>query len=216
MMTLQSSGSPSISGQSVTFTVTVKASAAGSGTPTGTVTLKSGGTVLGSGPLSEGQFSASSTALPAGADTVSAVYSGDGHFQPHTVSMTQQVTDFQISATALSPASVAAGASATSTVTISPVNGFDVTGVTVACSVAPSAAQPATCSLVSTGAGAYTLTVNTVGPSAALQPARRLTSSVGWMAGARPDRSGDAAGHGRHGQTEPQEDAGRLPGPPGA
>ncbi len=183
MMTLQSSGSPSISGQSVTFTVTVNASAPGSGTPTGTVTLKSGGTVLGSGPLSEGQFSASSTALPAGADTVSAVYSGDGHFQPHTVSMTQQVTDFQISATALSPASVAAGASATSTVTISPVNGFDVTGVTVACSVAPSAAQPATCSLVSTGAGAYTLTVNTVGPSAALQPpAGSLRQSGGWLA----------------------------------
>lgn len=172
MMTLTSSESPSISGQSVTFTVTVNASTPGSGNPTGTVTLTSGGNVIGSGTLSNGQFSTSSATLADGADQVTAAYSGDSHFQPHSMSITQQVTDFQITALALNPPSVSPSGSATSTITVTPINGFNVSGVTLSCSVSPTPKQPATCSIggmqVSGGLGTATLTVSTVGPSSAM------------------------------------------------
>ncbi len=82
---------PSNYGQSVTFTTTVTPSLTGMPAPTGTVTLKNGTTVLGSGTLVSGSFSASTSALPAGTDTISASYSGDSNFQPHTVSVTQTV-----------------------------------------------------------------------------------------------------------------------------
>jgi len=189
-MTLSSSGSPSISGQSVTFTVTVKASVAESGTPTGTVKLQNGNTVLGSGTLSADQVMITTSALPVGTDTVSAVYLGDSNFQAHTVSITQQVNaapDFQISASALSPSTVTPPGSATSTITLTPLNGMNVTEVTLTCSVAPSPSHPATCAIgtmsVSGGTGTATLTINTVGPTAALsQPVGLHRQSGGLLA----------------------------------
>jgi hypothetical protein len=273
MITLATSGSPSIYGQQVTFTATVNASTPGSGTPTGTVQLEYGNTVLGSGSLSAGdQVMVSTSVLPVGTDTVSAVYSGDSHFRPHTVTVTQVVQkagtstavvpsanpagpnapvtftitvasntsgtptgsvtlfdgttqlggatlsggtagvsaqlavgnhsitatytgdsnftgstspvvnevigspDFQISASAPSPSTVTPPGSATSTVTITPRNGFDVTGVTLACSVSGGGSPAPTCSIstmnVSGGTGSSTLTIKTTGNSAAmLQPA---------------------------------------------
>jgi hypothetical protein len=91
LMTLTSSSNPSSYGQTVTFTASVTASVAGSGTPTGTVTLQSGSTVIGSGPLSGNSFAAGTSVLPEGSDTVSATYSGNSTFQPHTVSIMQVV-----------------------------------------------------------------------------------------------------------------------------
>ena len=49
---LASSVSPSVFGQSVTFTATVSVSSPGAGTPTGAVTFKDGSTTLGAGTLS--------------------------------------------------------------------------------------------------------------------------------------------------------------------
>ncbi|HUO25660.1 MAG TPA: FG-GAP-like repeat-containing protein [Candidatus Aquilonibacter sp.] len=186
-MTLHTSGSPSISGDDVTFTATVGASVPQAGSPTGTVTIMSGGTVLGSGSLSGGRFDVSTTALAVGADKVTAVYAGNGHFQEHTVSMTQQVTSFQISTSALSPSTVSAGGSATATVMITPVNGFDPSSVTLTCSVSPTPSKPATCSIggisVAGGMGTATLTVSTVGTSASLtHPAGMGRQPQGWLA----------------------------------
>jgi ankyrin repeat protein len=182
-MTLTSSGSPSVFGQSVTFTVTVNASVPGSPSPTGTVTLTSGSNVIGSGPLSNGQFSASSSTLVAGADQVTAAYSGDSNFQPHSMSITQQVTNFTVSAGTLTPSSVTPSGSATSTITVTPLNGFNVSGVTLTCSVSPTTKQPATCSIgamtVNGGIGTAALTVNTVGPSAALMAPAVLNRQSG-------------------------------------
>lgn len=79
------SPSTAFSGQSVTLTATV-APTSGSGTPTGTVTFYLGyqsptneGTSLGSGTLSGGTASISTTALPTGTDSVTAVYGGDAN-----------------------------------------------------------------------------------------------------------------------------------------
>jgi len=89
--------------------------------------------------------------------------------------------DFTLNATALTPATVSAGSSATSTVSVAPLNGF--TGsVALSCSVTPVVASPPTCAFVpasipggtgnsaltvnttaTTPAGGYTVTVNGVG-----------------------------------------------------
>jgi hypothetical protein len=90
-MNIASSSNPSVYGQSVTFTTTVAASVSQVNAPTGTVTLKNGTTVLGSGPLMGGSFSTSTTSLPKGTDSLSAIYSGDANFQAHTVTVTQTV-----------------------------------------------------------------------------------------------------------------------------
>jgi hypothetical protein len=72
-LTLSSSASPSVSGQSVTFTASVASTA--TGTPTGTVAFYSGATFLGRSTLnSSGQATFATTGLAAGQDTVKAVY----------------------------------------------------------------------------------------------------------------------------------------------
>jgi hypothetical protein len=72
------------------------------------------------------------------------------------------VPDFTLSATALSPASVAPGGSATSTLTITPLNGYTGT-VNLTCAVTGSGSPLPACSLNSS-----TITVTTTGASAAL------------------------------------------------
>src|SRR5581483_1482472 len=91
--------------------------------------------------------------------------------------------DFMLSATALSPASIAAGNSATSTVTITATNGF--TGaVTFVCGVTPALASPPACSFnpaTVNGSGASTLTVSTTSstPRASLRHALPLYAA--WL-----------------------------------
>lgn len=75
---------------------------------------------------------------------------------------------FSLAATALSPASVNPGGSATSTVTVSSTNGFTGT-VTLACAVSPSVAHGPTCSGSATPGTPGTLTVSTTAASALLQ-----------------------------------------------
>jgi hypothetical protein len=72
-VTLSSSLNPSTVGKSVTFTAIVPSSA------TGTVTFYSGSTSLGTGTLSGGRVTLSTTALPAGSDSITAVYAGDSN-----------------------------------------------------------------------------------------------------------------------------------------
>jgi FG-GAP-like repeat len=98
------------------------------------------------------------------------------------------VQDFGIAATPLSPATMAAGDSATSTITITSLQGFNGS-VDLSCSAITPAATPApSCSFspssVTGGAGTATLTVSTTaahvvsGTSAALRPFR----GSGWAA----------------------------------
>src|SRR5882724_859724 len=77
--------------------------------------------------------------------------------------------DFTLNATALTPASVAAGGSATSTVTVAPLNGF-TSNVALSCTVTPALTSPPTCAFVPTpitsGSGTSALTVNTTATTA--------------------------------------------------
>ncbi|MGA6983660.1 MAG: FG-GAP-like repeat-containing protein [Candidatus Sulfotelmatobacter sp.] len=90
-MSTVSSGNPSSFGQSITFTTTIAASVPSGAAPSGTVTLSTGSSVLGSGDLVNGAFAFSTSALPVGVDSISAVYSGHSNYQPHTISLTQTV-----------------------------------------------------------------------------------------------------------------------------
>jgi len=77
-----SANSTSVFGRRVTFTVTVGALAPGAGTPTGTVQLQVDGHNLG-GQLTldaNANASLSTSALPVGGHSITAVYSGDSHY----------------------------------------------------------------------------------------------------------------------------------------
>jgi uncharacterized repeat protein (TIGR01451 family) len=74
---LTSSANPALFGQSIVFTATVNCS---SSAPTGTVTFKKFSTILGTGTLGTGGTATFTTStLPVGRQTITAVYSGDGN-----------------------------------------------------------------------------------------------------------------------------------------
>jgi len=86
------------------------------------------------------------------------------------VTATFQVPSFTITATPLSPSSVSPGGSATSTVTIAPSGGFDVTSLTLSCAVTPAGSLVPGCKLGAISGDKSTLTVSTTPVSAALAP----------------------------------------------
>ena len=116
---LTSSQNPSTLGQSVTFTATVSSTA--SGTPSGTVTFKDGATALGTGTLSGGTATYSTSSLAKGAHTITAVYGGDTNFTGSTSSgLTQTVNQgATTTAVAAAPNPSTLGQSVTFTATVS-------------------------------------------------------------------------------------------------
>ena len=89
-----SSGNPSVSGQSVTFTATVTANAPGSGVPTGTVTFLDGSTTLGTGTLDgSGIATFSTSGLTVGSHSITTSYGGDTDFTASTSSVITQIVN---------------------------------------------------------------------------------------------------------------------------
>ncbi|HLZ70038.1 MAG TPA: Ig-like domain-containing protein [Dehalococcoidia bacterium] len=90
---LSTSGSPSLFGQTVTFTATVTPVAPGAGTPTGSVSFSDGTTPLGTGTVANGVATFTTSTLTAGSHPITAVYNGDASFAGSTSSaLTQQIT----------------------------------------------------------------------------------------------------------------------------
>jgi hypothetical protein len=79
---LAASVNPSVFGQAVTFTATV--TSATPGTITGTVTFKNGAVVLGTGAVSGGHATFSTSGLTVGIHSMSAIYSGNATFATST------------------------------------------------------------------------------------------------------------------------------------
>ena len=71
-------------GASITFTATVTPAAGSSGAPTGTVHFFNGTASLGTGTVTAGVATLTTTTLPAGSDSITAVYSGDTNFSGST------------------------------------------------------------------------------------------------------------------------------------
>ena len=128
------------------------------------------------------------SATPVG--TSSVTLTGTSGLLSHSTTVGLTVTaapvpDFTVTATALSPASVAAGGTATSTVTIAPVNGFN-SAVNLTCAVTPVVNRAPTCSFVPTsvagGSGTSTLTVSTrAATTSALTPRSRGIFYAMWL-----------------------------------
>ncbi len=116
--------SPTVFGQSITFTATVTASAPGAGTPTGTVTFKDGATTIGTGPLAGGIATLTTSTLPVGSGhSITATYGGDTNFLaspastavPYTVN--QAATTTALGAAPTSPSVFGQSVTFTATVT---------------------------------------------------------------------------------------------------
>jgi autotransporter-associated beta strand protein len=82
--TVTGTPNPSVVGQPVILQATVAAQSPGSGTPTGTVTFFSGSTNLGQANLAIGVATLTTTTLPAGTSSITAVYSNDTNFTAST------------------------------------------------------------------------------------------------------------------------------------
>jgi hypothetical protein len=90
--TLTSSPNPSTYGQAVTFTAMVTASVGAP--PDGeTVTFKKGTTVLGTGTLSSGSASFTTSTLPVGTSYIKAVYGGDSNVAGSRSNVVSQVVN---------------------------------------------------------------------------------------------------------------------------
>jgi hypothetical protein len=82
-----------VTGQSVVFTATLAAVAPGAGTPSGTVTFLDGNVPLGTATVGGGGTATFSTSFAAvGSHTITAVYSGDGHFTGSSQAVTEQIS----------------------------------------------------------------------------------------------------------------------------
>jgi hypothetical protein len=89
-ITLSSAPNPSTYGQEVTFTAVL--TTGGGAPPDGeTVTFKKGTTVLGTGSLSGGSASFTTSSLPVGNNYIKAVYGGDLEFGAGTSNLLKQV-----------------------------------------------------------------------------------------------------------------------------
>jgi trimeric autotransporter adhesin len=121
--TLTASKTSIIFGQPVTFTATVTSTTPGAGTPTGAVNFVNGTTIVGTGNLTNGVATLTTSALPIGANAVTAVYSGGTGFSPSTstaatVTVTQESTTTTLTS---SPNPSAVGQTVTLTATVAAV-----------------------------------------------------------------------------------------------
>jgi len=90
--TLTSNPNPSSFGQTVTFTATVT-SKVGAPPDGETVTFRKGSKALGTGSLSGGSATFTTSTLPVGSDLITAVYGGDSNFLGSTSKALKQVVD---------------------------------------------------------------------------------------------------------------------------
>jgi hypothetical protein len=99
-ITLTTNVNPALAGQPITYTAVV--APAGLGTPSGTVAFDMGGASFSTQTLAPGSATAiaATAALPTGADSITAAYSGSANFGGSTSStMPQVVEDFSITLT---------------------------------------------------------------------------------------------------------------------
>ena len=122
---LVTSSNPSVFGQTVTLTATVSAVAPATGTPTGTVTFLDGGSLVGTGTLSGGIATFTTSALTVGSHTITSNCGGDANFNGSTGTLTgnPQVVNQANSSTAVTSSQNPSGLGqpATFTATVSAV-----------------------------------------------------------------------------------------------
>jgi trimeric autotransporter adhesin len=164
-------------GQAINFTVTVTPTSAPPATyeqnPTGSVTFYNGMTVVGVGTLAP-SIGNSSTAsltiatLPAGQDTITAVYAGDSYFAPGTSNaVTVTVQDFAIVPTNPNPSNltIVKGNSGQAQFLVSGLGGYN-NKIQLVCNVLPQddmACTPSPVQVTPTATVTYTVQTYTTG-----------------------------------------------------
>jgi hypothetical protein len=141
MTAVTSSLNPSGQGQSVTFTATVTGPSGNPTAPTGIVAFMDGSTTLGTGSLSgSAQATYNTSSLSTGSHSITAVYAGDANFAGSTSTALTQTVNASGFTVSFNPSSVTvtAGQTATTTVTVTPQNGFNQQ-ISFACSGLPAA-----------------------------------------------------------------------------
>jgi Bacterial Ig-like domain (group 3) len=115
---------PSITaGDSLTLTATVASSSGAGAVPTGSVNFFDGTTNLGSGTLTNGTASLTTTALPVGADSLTAQYSGDTNYSASTSS---EVSESVVAAPVETASAVMTLTSTTGTL-LNPIYNYNIT-----------------------------------------------------------------------------------------
>src|SRR5207253_5728125 len=153
---------PSVAGQPVTVTFTVTPVAPGAGTPTGNVTVSDGAGDTCTATIALG--GCSMVIAAAGTKTLTAIYAGDSNFNSSaSATLTHNVTDFSISASAISQ-SVKAGQKTSYKATLAPLNVFTGT-VSLSCTGLPSSStcsfSPTSINLAGSSSVNSTVTVQT-------------------------------------------------------
>jgi hypothetical protein len=189
-VTLTGSPNPATQGASVTLTATVTASGTA---PTGTVTFLNGSATLGSGTLdSSGAATYSTTALPVGADAITASYSGDNYNNSaNSTPLTLTVTAPPVAVAVPTPAAVTAGSTATATATFTASSSYSGTlNLTCSLTKSPTGAQalpactlaPTSVTLKASGTGTTALSVTTTAASTTAlfrEPSRKSLWGLG-------------------------------------
>ncbi len=115
---LSSSVNPSVAGAAVVLTATLAPANSGQ---TGSVQFFNGGALLGTATVTAGVAQFTTTSLPAGADSLTAVYSGDTYWAPSTSSAIQQTVKAATTTTVTSSANPATvGTAVTFSAAVSP------------------------------------------------------------------------------------------------
>ncbi len=168
-ITLTATSTSGDAGQAITFTARVTGSTLTGVVPTGSVTFYLGGATpsalatigLGYGGPGVSIATFTTTGLPAGSQTIYAVYSGDGNFSAVTSNIiTLGLADYSV---AFTPATLSLTAGQSSSVTVA-VGVLGSYGGTVSLSCTPPTNTLITCAFspsTITGAGVSTLTVTT-------------------------------------------------------
>jgi subtilase family serine protease len=131
--------------------------------PTGSMNFLVDGTVVGSASVGS-SFSYNPSGLTGGNHSITANYLGDTNYAPSfSLGQTLSVQDFQIAANPTTVSISSPGQSGTTTLTITPLGGFNQT-LSYSCGTLPS---ETTCTFASAGANSETLTISTT-------PASRL------------------------------------------
>jgi len=124
-------------------TLTAKVSSGGNTPPDGeTVTFSSGAGKLGTGTLSKGTATFTSTTIPAGTYSVVASYPGDTDFLASTSKQqTLDVQDFKLAASPTTVTISGPGQSGSTTITITPEGNLKPSNISFACSGLPAKSQ---------------------------------------------------------------------------
>ncbi len=183
------------SGASLNVTAAVTGSGA---TPTGTVTLTGGGYTSAAETLSGGSytFAIPANSLSAGTDTLTVSYNGDSNYASGTGTVSVTVTQSVFTLLATSPAAVAPGSPATSTVTASTTTDYAGT-VTLACALTSSPSGATDLPTCSGGSSTVSLSSGTTSGTATVTvSSTSATSELVWPKAGGKGRGWAGAGGG--------------------